>query len=104
MDRAAGLPPGTTSNYARTRGALLRLTLARIAELDAAEGAGETAGPAGPGNRDRADRDRADRGRADRDPRNRSRADRGLADWGRADRECQCPCWRSRWRGSWTGC
>jgi len=48
VDRAAGLPPGTTSNYARTRGALLRLTLARIAELDAADGAGSTDGLAGP--------------------------------------------------------
>jgi Tetracyclin repressor-like, C-terminal domain len=40
VDRAAGLPPGTTSNYARTRAALLTLTLTRIAELDAADGAG----------------------------------------------------------------
>ena len=40
VDQAAGLPPGTTSNYARTREALLTLTLTRIAELDAAEGAG----------------------------------------------------------------
>ena len=40
VDQAAGLPPGTTSNYARTRQALLTLTLTRIAELDAAEGAG----------------------------------------------------------------
>jgi len=39
VDRAAGLPPGTTSNYARTREALLTLALARIAELDAEEGA-----------------------------------------------------------------
>ena len=39
VDQAAGLPPGTTSNYARTREALLTLTLTRIAELDAAEGA-----------------------------------------------------------------
>jgi len=38
VDQAAGLPPGTTSNYARTRAALLTLTLARIAELDAADG------------------------------------------------------------------
>jgi AcrR family transcriptional regulator len=37
VDRAAGLPPGTTSNYARTRAALLTLALTRIAELDAAE-------------------------------------------------------------------
>jgi DNA-binding transcriptional regulator YbjK len=40
VDQAAGLPPGTTSNYARTREALLTLTLTRIAELDAAESAG----------------------------------------------------------------
>lgn len=39
VDRSAGLPPGTTSNYARTREALLTLALARIAELDATEGA-----------------------------------------------------------------
>jgi AcrR family transcriptional regulator len=39
VDQAAGLPPGTTSNYARTREALLTLALSRIAELDAAEGA-----------------------------------------------------------------
>src|SRR6201994_5031819 len=50
VDRAAGLPPGTTSNYARTRGALLRLTLGRIAELDAADGAGGTAGTEVSGN------------------------------------------------------
>jgi AcrR family transcriptional regulator len=37
VDRAAGLPPGATSNYARTRAALLTLALTRIAELDAAE-------------------------------------------------------------------
>ncbi|MGH3122524.1 MAG: TetR/AcrR family transcriptional regulator, partial [Streptosporangiaceae bacterium] len=39
VDQAAGLPPGTTSNHARSREALLTLTLTRIAELDAAEGA-----------------------------------------------------------------
>jgi DNA-binding transcriptional regulator YbjK len=39
VDQAAGFPPGTTSNYARTRAALLTLTLTRIAELDAADGA-----------------------------------------------------------------
>jgi DNA-binding transcriptional regulator YbjK len=43
VDQAAGLPSGTTSNYARTREALLTLTLTRIAELDLAEGA-EAAG------------------------------------------------------------
>ena len=44
VDQAAGLPPGTTSNYARTREALLTLTLARIAEVDLAEGAAGVAG------------------------------------------------------------
>ena len=39
VDLAGDLPPGTTSNYARTRAALLMLTLHRIAELDAADGA-----------------------------------------------------------------
>jgi DNA-binding transcriptional regulator YbjK len=37
VDLAGDLPPGTTSNYARTRAALLMLTLRRIAELDAAQ-------------------------------------------------------------------
>jgi hypothetical protein len=37
VDQTAGLPAGTTSNYARTRAALLTLALTRIAELDAAE-------------------------------------------------------------------
>ncbi|HEX5298168.1 MAG TPA: TetR/AcrR family transcriptional regulator [Streptosporangiaceae bacterium] len=40
VDRAAGLPAGTTSNYARTRAALLTLVLARIDELDTAEATG----------------------------------------------------------------
>jgi AcrR family transcriptional regulator len=44
VDQAAGLPPGTTSNYARTREALLTLTLTRIAELDLAEAATAVAG------------------------------------------------------------
>ena len=44
VDQAAGLSPGTTSNYARTREALLTLTLTRIAELDLAEGAAGVAG------------------------------------------------------------
>lgn len=34
VDRAAGLPLGSTSYYARTRTALLELTMARIVELD----------------------------------------------------------------------
>jgi DNA-binding transcriptional regulator YbjK len=49
VDQAAGLPPGTTSNYARTRAALLTLTLARIAELDAQDGAARTEGLPGSG-------------------------------------------------------
>jgi DNA-binding transcriptional regulator YbjK len=44
VDQAAGLPPGTTSNYARTREALLTLALTRIAELDAAEGSAGVTG------------------------------------------------------------
>jgi hypothetical protein len=40
VDQAARLPAGTTSNYARTRAALLTLALTRIAELDAAEADG----------------------------------------------------------------
>ncbi len=44
VDQAADFPAGTTSNYARTRAALLTLALARIAELDAAEGGRELAG------------------------------------------------------------
>ncbi|GIH92254.1 TetR/AcrR family transcriptional regulator [Planobispora siamensis] len=34
VDEAAGLPPGSTSNLARTRSALLELTLARLTELE----------------------------------------------------------------------
>ncbi|MEV4294819.1 TetR/AcrR family transcriptional regulator [Microbispora rosea] len=36
VDEAAGLPPGSTSNHARTRAALLELTLARLAEREEA--------------------------------------------------------------------
>ncbi|MFF1609053.1 TetR/AcrR family transcriptional regulator [Amycolatopsis sp. NPDC058278] len=36
VDRAAGLPTGSTSYYARTRAALLELTIARIVVLDQA--------------------------------------------------------------------
>ncbi|MGN9838881.1 TetR/AcrR family transcriptional regulator [Nonomuraea sp. H19] len=36
VDEAAGLPPGSTSNLARTRAALLELTLARLTELEMA--------------------------------------------------------------------
>ncbi|MEV6972635.1 TetR/AcrR family transcriptional regulator [Kitasatospora sp. NPDC093806] len=35
VDEAAGLPTGSTSNLARTRAALLELTITRIAELEA---------------------------------------------------------------------
>jgi hypothetical protein len=37
VDRAAGLPLGSTSYYARTRAALLELTIARIIELDSVD-------------------------------------------------------------------
>jgi len=37
VDEAAGLPPGTTSNYARTRAALIERALHRMGELEAAE-------------------------------------------------------------------
>jgi len=56
VDEAAGLPPGSTSNHARTRAALLELALARLTEREQAvyaaamhpggempEGAGEVA-------------------------------------------------------------
>jgi DNA-binding transcriptional regulator YbjK len=36
IDEAAGLPPGSTSNHARTRAALLELTLARLTEREEA--------------------------------------------------------------------
>ena len=48
VDRAAGLPPGSTSNHARTREALLACALTRITELEAADAA-EAAGERGPG-------------------------------------------------------
>ncbi|MEU7830786.1 TetR family transcriptional regulator C-terminal domain-containing protein [Nonomuraea sp. NPDC049129] len=34
VDEAAGLPPGSTSNLARTRAALLELTLSRLTDLE----------------------------------------------------------------------
>lgn len=37
VDRAAGLPPGSTSYYLRTRESLLHAAITRLAELDAAE-------------------------------------------------------------------
>jgi DNA-binding transcriptional regulator YbjK len=48
VDQAAGLPPGTTSNHARTRAALLTLALTRIAELDAADNVPGLPGLPGP--------------------------------------------------------
>lgn len=39
VDRAAGLPAGSTSNYARTREALLTCALTRITQLEAADAA-----------------------------------------------------------------
>src|SRR5262245_2525930 len=35
VDEAAGLPPGSTSNLARTRSALLELAFTRLTELEA---------------------------------------------------------------------
>ncbi|NUW42360.1 TetR family transcriptional regulator C-terminal domain-containing protein [Nonomuraea rhodomycinica] len=47
VDEAAGLPPGSTSNLARTRAALLELTLTRLVELEErALGPALEAGPA----------------------------------------------------------
>jgi DNA-binding transcriptional regulator YbjK len=37
VDQAAGLPPGTTSNYARTRAALVELALDRMTDLETAD-------------------------------------------------------------------
>jgi DNA-binding transcriptional regulator YbjK len=48
VDRAAGLPPGSTSNHARTREALLTCALTRITELETADAAA-VAGDAGNG-------------------------------------------------------
>ncbi|MEU9885097.1 TetR/AcrR family transcriptional regulator [Sphaerisporangium sp. NPDC051011] len=47
VDEAAGLPLGSTSNLARTRAALLALTLARLTELEERQFALPTAGDAG---------------------------------------------------------
>ncbi|MFC6576320.1 hypothetical protein ACFQBS_06085 [Planomonospora parontospora] len=56
VDEAAGLPPGSTSNLARTRSALLELALARLTELEVelfssfmAGAVGEPPVPGGPG-------------------------------------------------------
>lgn len=46
VDSAAGLPPGSTSNYARTREALLACALTRITELEAADAAEALGTPA----------------------------------------------------------
>ena len=40
VDEAAGLPPGSTSNVARTRAALLELAVARLVELEASRAGG----------------------------------------------------------------
>ncbi|MER5418261.1 TetR/AcrR family transcriptional regulator [Streptosporangium roseum] len=53
VDETAGLPPGSTSNLARTRSALLELALERLTELEVAAfeeifGAAEPSGPSGP--------------------------------------------------------
>ncbi|WP_214107161.1 TetR/AcrR family transcriptional regulator [Acrocarpospora catenulata] len=45
VDEAAGLPTGSTSNHARTRAALLELTLARLADLEEANFQRTTPGP-----------------------------------------------------------
>lgn len=47
VDARAGMPPGTTSAYLRTRKALIEAVVNRLAELD-----GEPAPPAGPGDLD----------------------------------------------------
>jgi DNA-binding transcriptional regulator YbjK len=49
VDEAAGLPAGSTSYYARTRAALLEVTLARMAVLEAGEFAGAMGDPDGAG-------------------------------------------------------
>ncbi|TDC01924.1 TetR/AcrR family transcriptional regulator [Actinomadura bangladeshensis] len=45
VDEAAGLPPGSASNLARTRAALLELALARLTELEEGRFAGADAPP-----------------------------------------------------------
>jgi DNA-binding transcriptional regulator YbjK len=49
VDRAAGLPEGSTSYYFRTRQALLQATVDRLAELDSADMLPGTARPQLPG-------------------------------------------------------
>jgi len=49
VDRAAGLPEGSASYYFRTRQALLRATVERLAELDSADMLNGTGVPARPG-------------------------------------------------------
>ncbi|MEV4187101.1 TetR/AcrR family transcriptional regulator [Streptosporangium canum] len=63
VDETAGLPPGSTSNLARTRSALLELTLERLTELEVAAfeeifgaaGADKPDGPDGRGGPGRPD-------------------------------------------------
>lgn len=50
VDEAAGLPPGSTSNLARTRAALLELTLARLTTLEWEEVASAYEGGHDPAN------------------------------------------------------
>lgn len=47
VDEAAGLPTGSTSYYARTRAALLDVVLARLTELDLADGGQPRSRPVG---------------------------------------------------------
>ncbi|TDC76151.1 TetR family transcriptional regulator C-terminal domain-containing protein [Actinomadura sp. 7K507] len=49
VDAAAGLPPGSASNLARTRAALLELTLTRLTELERDHFAGAAGAPASRG-------------------------------------------------------
>lgn len=49
VDEAAGLPPGSASNLARTRAALLELTLARLTELEEDRFAGADGAATGDG-------------------------------------------------------
>src|SRR5437764_1452828 len=50
VDRAAGLPEGSASYYFRTRQALLKATVERLAELDSAEMLPSTSLPVPPGH------------------------------------------------------
>lgn len=48
VDEVAGLPPGSTSNLARTRAALLELTLARLTDLEIQAFSSTITGPPDP--------------------------------------------------------